>query len=61
MSIIGLGFWISVGLAVAELFGWIFIGWWLVAAPLLIAIGIVVAIWVFAAIIALLVAAISNW
>jgi hypothetical protein len=60
MTLIGLGFWISVGLAVAELFGWISIGWWLVALPLLIGIGITVGIIVVVFILGVLAAAISN-
>ncbi len=61
MSILGLGFWLSVGLAVAEFFGWISIGWWLVAAPLLVAMGIWFVLFVAGLLIGLIVLAISNW
>jgi hypothetical protein len=46
-----LGFWISLGLAVAKLFG-LAISWWWVAAPLLIGTGIVFGIWIIAIVIA---------
>lgn len=63
MTLIGLGFWLSLGLAVAEFFGWITIGWWLVAAPLLIALGVWVALLIVGLVIGLiglLIAAIAN-
>ncbi len=60
MNIIGLGFWISVGLAVLQIVGVINIGWWLVAAPFLVAVGITAAIVVTAFVVAILIAAITN-
>lgn len=63
MSLIGLGFWVSLGLAVAEFFGWISIGWWLVAAPLLIALGISLVLFIVGLVIGLIgliVMAITN-
>lgn len=71
MNLITLGFWVSVALAVLKLLGlgvFATLSWWWIAAPLLLAIGITVAIvafvWLiafFAWLIALIVAAVSNW
>jgi hypothetical protein len=60
LNIIYLGFWISVGLAVLQILGAINIGWWLVAAPLLVGVGITVALILIAFVVAILVAALSK-
>jgi hypothetical protein len=62
VNLISLGFWISVGLAILKLIAptVVTISWWLVAAPLLVAAGISIAIIVFAALVAIIIAAINN-
>lgn len=60
MTFTGLGFGISLILAALELFGVIQIGWWLVAAPFLAALGITLFLWVIGLIIGLIILAISH-
>lgn len=61
MSLIGLGFWISLGLAVLEILGITSIGWWWVATPFLLGLGLTGLIFVVGFLFMLIVAAISNW
>jgi hypothetical protein len=61
LTFTGLGFGISLILAALEVFGVIHIGWWLVAAPFLAALGITLVLWLFGFLVGLLILAIGVW
>ncbi len=60
MNLSGLGFGISLILAVLEIVGVISIGWWLVAAPFLAAIALTAVLWVIGFILGLIILAITG-
>ena len=60
MSLLEIGFWVSVAFAILKLFGWLAISWWWVAVPLFISLLIVFGILVIYFIFGLIVAVLSK-